>query len=274
MTDGADQCQLIVEKAAELQVGSESPEDVPLRLKHKFGDVIETTGRIRIVGTDSVRIIALNLKLTEAAKAGILTVTYGGKMTFFNANALSILGFPEKDMLKMTLDDIIPAPYGLLHSMWVRRKNLSSTQAGSCRNGRYVQVQGRNGRLIPVALTVRDGEVTAAEAHHKGASEHPQTYTIRLAPIPSETLTFYGRCQVCMHAPPHTRRGPDKYMHTSPLLNKHPIRSDDCCAVPEIPSTFSPSNEPHEPPSRMQTVCRGPRHQNRRGARQHHVLWL
>ena len=73
--DEADQLMLASEPLA---LGQTSAENFPIHLKHKFGEVVNTTCTIHIAGTETARIVAIDLKLTEQAKAAIFTVTGAG----------------------------------------------------------------------------------------------------------------------------------------------------------------------------------------------------
>jgi hypothetical protein len=70
----------VIDDAVLMQLDEDSPKDFPLRLKHKFGESIESRARLHISGTESQKIVAVNVKLSDAAKAGIFTLTATGKV--------------------------------------------------------------------------------------------------------------------------------------------------------------------------------------------------
>lgn len=78
MTAEIDDASKILEWSEPLQLGQESKDQYPIHLKHKFGETITTTCGIRIVGTEAVRIITVNMKLTDQAKAAIFTGAHPG----------------------------------------------------------------------------------------------------------------------------------------------------------------------------------------------------
>lgn len=119
--DGANR---VLEFAEPLQLGETSQDSYDISLKHKFGepppqvpglfrlranrifplrtgDPITTTCNVRISGTESVRIIQIDLKLTEQAKAAIFTVSAAGKITYCNVQLSVMLGYSEKELKKV-----------------------------------------------------------------------------------------------------------------------------------------------------------------------------
>lgn len=119
---------------------------------------MDTTARLRIQGTETTRIIAVDLRLTDEAKAMIFTVTSTGKIIYSNAQVALKLGYGDKDMRKVDVQDLMPLPYSLMHAHWLKGRQVSSTLATSCRQGRVLNLRHRNGKGVPVMLTVKDSE--------------------------------------------------------------------------------------------------------------------
>jgi hypothetical protein len=109
-----------------------------------------------------------------------------------------MLGYTEKEALKLEVTDFVPAPFGAMHGQWLRRRALPSNLGPSCRFGRTVFLQTKTGRQVPIVLNVKDGDGTGNEggATMKHGGADVKFFTCRASPVSADTANYHIRLQV------------------------------------------------------------------------------
>lgn len=82
---------------------------------------------------------------------------------YANAEACRLLGWNNKEFTKLTMSQLCPEPFSVMHSFgWLRNENFlpghgSSDGAVSCARGRVVELRNKAGRLVQLHLQAFEG---------------------------------------------------------------------------------------------------------------------
>lgn len=124
--------------------------------------------------------------MTQASRAGTLTIANNGKIMLCNQVACAMLGYTEKELMRLELYDLMPKDthYPAMHQMWLKKRNLSGNLTRPCRLGVTVVLQGKT-KQMPVTLFVRDGDGseddnnTFSNKINQNLDAVPAVYTVR-----------------------------------------------------------------------------------------------
>jgi PAS domain S-box-containing protein len=89
--------------------------------------------------------------VVDAAPDPILVVDGSGRIRFVNLNATDLFGWSRKELLGMTVEDLIPGSYGPAH-VKVRERYLHQPDIRRMTESRYVLGVARDGREIPLDI--------------------------------------------------------------------------------------------------------------------------
>ena len=91
--------------------------------------------------------------MVEAAPDAILLVDGEGIIVYGNEQAISLFGYSRAELIGMSVDDLVPAPSRATHPAQ-RDQFRNQSESLSLRRGREVAALTREGREIPVAISL------------------------------------------------------------------------------------------------------------------------
>jgi len=124
-----------------------------LQLHHKYLAKVPVAVTVALAGTDTQRIFVMNMARTDGKDEGLIVSDSSGALQFITHDVATMLGYTVKKAMTLRLDALIPAPYNLMHSKWIKDQpaQIPST---SCRSGTVVFLQSSTSVQCPVKLTI------------------------------------------------------------------------------------------------------------------------
>lgn len=90
---------------------------------------------------------------TDGKDEGLVVCDTRGSITFASFDVALLLGHAPQQLTKMKVDQLIPAPYNVMHAKWLH-DFPPQWPTSSCRSGTVVFMQSASNVPVPVRLTV------------------------------------------------------------------------------------------------------------------------
>lgn len=105
-------------------------------------------------GTDTQRLLVLHIAHSGEV-APVLVLDHKFNITYATADLAAMLGYTTKQMTHLSLEDILPSPFGPLHRQWATcHKHVPP--ATSCRAGQVVSLCSAKGAAVAVKLDITE----------------------------------------------------------------------------------------------------------------------
>lgn len=149
------------------------------KLQHKYIEPLEVDIAVRLAGTPSARLLTLVARRVQVDSDMLMVVNRKGQLMYATQHLALMLGYKQLD--KLQLSDLLPAPFAQLHPGWMKALPVKVPPA-SCRAGRVVQMLTATGVQVPVRLQIRSNEEGEGACH-----------IIKVAPVPADA-ELHDRC--------------------------------------------------------------------------------
>lgn len=126
-----------------------------MAVMHKFGDEAQVVVSGQRAGTETVRVSVVRM-VSSDRYTGLVCFSSTARVTFANQSFCEMLRHPREQLLKMKLEELMPEPFSLLYTRWLKGRDISRAQGLHCRSGRVVEWKDKHGKPVPALLDIAE----------------------------------------------------------------------------------------------------------------------